>query len=277
MGTRMLVCACTCSSNLLAATYGNLTMIIKVFKDKFSLASAAAEQAAGHIRYAIAKKGSARIIAATGASQFEFLDALTAAPDVQWRSVEMFHLDEYIGLSLSHPASFRSYLFKRLINKVGITRYHLLDGESDPASVARKVGAELASSPVDVAFVGIGENGHLAFNDPPADFDTEEPYLIVELDEACRLQQLGEGWFKSLSEVPRRAISMSVRQILKTQKIICIVPDARKAPAVAACFEGEISRDAPASILRTHPRATIYLDKDSASLLTSASRLEVAS
>ena len=245
-------------------------MIIKVFKDKQSLANAAAEQAARHIRDAISTNGSARIIAATGASQFEFLDALTSAPDVDWKRVEMFHLDEYIGLPSSHPASFRGYLLKRLINKVGITRYHLLDGESDPASVARTVGAELAGSPVDVAFVGVGENGHLAFNDPPADFDTEEPYLIVELDEACRRQQLGEGWFKSLSEVPQRAISMSVRQILKAHEIICIVPDTRKAPAVATCFEGEISANAPASILRTHPRTTIYLDNDSASLLTSA-------
>ena len=245
-------------------------MIIKVFKDKLSLANAAAEQAARHIRDAISTNGSARIIAATGASQLEFLDALTAAPDVDWKQVEMFHLDEYIGLPLSHPASFRNYLFKRLINKVGIAHYHLLDGESDPASVARTVGAELAGSPVDVAFVGIGENGHLAFNDPPADFHTEEPYLIVELDEDCRWQQLGEGWFKSLPEVPQQAISMSVRQILKAHEIICIVPDARKARAVAACFEGGISANAPASILRSHPGTTIYLDNDSASLLTSA-------
>src|SRR5438270_4928079 len=210
-------------------------MSITVFKDKRSLAAAAAAQAATTIRKAISDKGAARIIAATGASQFEFLDALTAMPDIDWKRVEMFHLDEYIGLPLSHPASFRNYLFKRLINKVGIAHYHLLDGESDPASVARTVGAELAGSPVDVAFVGVGENGHLAFNDPPADFDTEEPYLIVELDEACRRQQLGEGWFKSLSEVPQRAISMSVRQILKAHEIICIVPDARKARAVATC------------------------------------------
>ncbi len=245
-------------------------MIIKVFKDKHLLANAAAEQAARHIRNAVSEKETARIIAATGASQFEFLDALTAARDIEWTRVEMFHLDEYIGLPLSHPASFRSYLLKRLINKVGITRYHLLDGESDPASVAREVGAKLASAPVDVAFVGIGENGHLAFNDPPADFDTEEPYLIVNLDEACRRQQMGEGWFANLTDVPRTALSMSVRQILKAQEIICIVPDARKALAVAACFEGEISTNAPASILRTHPRTTIYLDKDSASLLTSA-------
>ncbi len=245
-------------------------MNLKVFKDKASLADAAAAQAATSIRKAISDKGAARIIAATGASQFEFLDALTAIPDIDWKRVEMFHLDEYIGLPMSHPASFRSYLLKRLINKVGITRYHLLDGESDPRSVAREVGTRLASAPIDVAFVGIGENGHLAFNDPPADFETEDPYLVVNLDEACRRQQMGEGWFATLADVPPTALSMSVRQILKSQQIICIVPDARKARAVAACFEGEISRNAPASILRTHPRCTVYLDNDSAALLTSA-------
>jgi glucosamine-6-phosphate deaminase len=252
-------------------------MNIKVFKDKFSLARAAADQAATIIRKAISDKGTARIIAATGASQFEFLDALTAMRDIDWNRVEMFHLDEYIGIPMSHPASFRSYLLKRLINKVGITRYHLLDGESDPASVAREVGAKLASAPIDVAFVGIGENGHLAFNDPPADFETEEPYLVVHLDEACRRQQMGEGWFATLEDVPRTALSMSVQQILKAEQIICIAPDERKARAVAACFEGEITPNAPASILRTHPRCTVYLDKESASLLSSSTDIEVAS
>ena len=245
-------------------------MNITVFKDKASLAVAAAAQAATIIRGAISEKGTARIIAATGASQFEFLDALTAMPDIDWKQVEMFHLDEYIGLPLSHPASFRAYLLKRLINKVGITRFHLLDGERDPASVVREVGAKLASAPIDVAFVGIGENGHLAFNDPPANFETEDPYLVVKLDEACRRQQMGEGWFATLADVPPTALSMSVRQILKAQEIICIVPDARKARAVADCFEGEISPNAPASILRTHPRCTVYLDNDSAALLSSA-------
>lgn len=245
-------------------------MNIKVFKDKATLAADAADQAASILRKAISEKGAARIIAATGASQFEFLDALTAMPGIDWSRVEMFHLDEYIGLPMSHPASFRSYLLKRLINKVGIIRYHLLDGESDPALVAREVGAKLASAPIDVAFVGIGENGHLAFNDPPADFETEEPYLVVNLDEACRRQQMGEGWFATLADVPLSALSMSVRQILKAQEIICVVPDARKARAVAACFEGQVSPEVPASILRTHPRCTVYLDDDSAALLTSA-------
>jgi glucosamine-6-phosphate deaminase len=250
-------------------------MTIKVFKDKPSLANAAAAQAATLIQTAISEKGAARIIAATGAAQFEFLEALTAIPNIDWKRVEMFHLDEYIGLPISHPASFRNFLLTRLINKTGITRYHLLDGEADPASVVREVGNALSSAPIDVAFVGIGENGHLAFNDPPADFKTEEPYLIVELDEACRRQQLGEGWFASLSDVPKKAISMSVQQVLKAQEIIAIVPDKRKAPAVAACFEGEISPMAPASILRNHPRTTIYLNEDSASLLSSATRVAI--
>ena len=182
----------------------------------------------------------------------------------------MFHLDEYVGIPESHPASFRRFLRERLIEKTGITKFHLLDGDHDPAEVIRVVGNALRTAPVDVAFVGIGENGHLAFNDPPADFETEEPYLLVKLDEVCRRQQMGEGWFRSISEVPERAISMSVRQILKAKVIICIVPDARKANAVKACLEGEISPLAPASILRTHPNTTLYLDQQSSALLSAA-------
>jgi len=180
----------------------------------------------------------------------------------------MFHLDEYVGLPPDHPASFRKYLLERLIRKAGIERYHLLDGEKDPVEVITRVGAEITSAPIDVAFVGIGENGHLAFNDPPADFETEEPYIIVNLDEACRRQQVGEGWFASLDEVPRQAISMSIKQILKAEEIICIAPDARKAQAVEACFEGPVSPEAPASILRTHPKTTVYLDRQSAGTLS---------
>ena len=242
--------------------------MVRVFDDKKLLGEAAAEQASKAIRRAISKQGMARIIAATGMSQVDFLDALTRDDKIDWRKVEMFHLDEYVGLPLTHPASFRKYLFERLIHKVGLTNYHLLDGTGDANETVRVVGEALRAAPVDVAFVGIGENGHLAFNDPPADFQTEEPYLIVELDEACVRQQVGEGWFANISEVPRRAISMSVRQILKAKEIVCVVPDARKAAAVKLCFEGEISPMAPASILRTHSAATIYLDRASASLLT---------
>lgn len=243
-------------------------MIVKIFDDKQALAQAAAEQAASTLRKAMTARGHARIIAATGASQFEFLDALTSDRDIDWPNVEMFHLDEYIGLSADHPASFRKYLRERLIEKAGITQYHLLDGESDPLATIALVGPALNSAPIDVAFVGIGENGHLAFNDPPADFDTDAPYLIVELDEACRRQQLGEGWFANFAEVPRSAISMSIRQILKASEILVIVPDARKAQAVKNCLEGEISPLSPASILRSHANVTVYLDRDSSALLS---------
>jgi glucosamine-6-phosphate deaminase len=238
-----------------------------VFPDGKELAQAAAEEAARILKEAIARKGEARFIAATGASQFAFLAELTAHKDIVWSKTEMFHLDEYIGLPITHPASFRKYLLERLIRPTGLTNYHLLDGDADPVTVCREAGRALNVAPIDVAFVGIGENGHLAFNDPPADFETEEPYLIVALDEACRRQQLGEGWFPTLADVPTRAISMSVRQILKAERIICTVPDARKAKAVKACLTGEISPMAPASALRRHPHVTMYLDKDSAALL----------
>jgi glucosamine-6-phosphate deaminase len=214
----------------------------------------------------------ARVIAASAASQFEFLDALTNTPDLDWQSVELFHLDEYVGLPIDHPASFRKYLRERLIDKTGLRQFHFLDAEADPDAVADRVGRELNSAPIDVAFVGIGENAHLAFNDPPADFETEQPYLVVTLDEACRRQQVGEEWFASIADVPARALSMSVRQILKANEILCIVPDARKAEAVKASVEGGISPSAPASILRTHPHCTLYLDRDSAALLEPATR-----
>jgi glucosamine-6-phosphate deaminase len=222
-------------------------MNIKTYTDRLTMSRAAARQAADVLRARLASPGNARIIAATGASQFDFLDALTAAGGIDWSRVEMFHLDEYVGLAIDHPASFRKYLLERLIRKAGITRYHLLDAENNPADVAMRVGRELAAAPVDVAFVGIGENAHLAFNDPPADFEAEAPYLVVTLDEACRRQQVGEGWFPSVDAVPRQALSMSVPQILK-------------AP------------DVPASILRRHHDVTVYLDRDAAALLDPATR-----
>jgi glucosamine-6-phosphate deaminase len=243
-------------------------MLIRVFNDKHTLGHAAAEQAATAIRRALSERGEARIIAATAASQLEFLYALTKAPSIDWSKVEAFHLDEYIGLPMTHPGSFRKMLMEQLINKTGIRRYHLLPGDAaDPAAAIREASKNLASSPIDVAFLGIGENGHIAFNDPPADFNTEEPYIIVNLDEACRQQQVGEAWFADISQVPEQAISMSAKQILKAKEILAVVPDKRKAQAIKACFEGEISPMAPASILRRHPNATIYLDTNSASLL----------
>lgn len=243
-------------------------MRIEIHEDRDTMSGAAAETASRAIRAAIAAHGRARIIAATGTSQLAFLDALTAMPDIDWPRVELFHLDEYVGLPLDHPASFRKYLREQLLDKTGIRRWHFLDGEHDPLRAAADVGREIASAPIDVAFVGIGENGHLAFNDPPADFETEEPYLIVTLDEACRRQQVGEGWFASLGDVPSRAISMSVRQIMKSREIVAVVPERRKAEAVRACVEGDISPLAPASILRTHPNTTLFLDRDSAALLS---------
>jgi len=242
-------------------------LILRVFEDKKELCQAAAEEAAAAIREAIASRGSARIVAATGASQFEFLDALTTAPAIDWKNVELFHLDEYIGIPMAHPASFCKYLQERLINKTGIVRHHLLDGAGNPTEVIRRASEAVSAAPIDVTFAGICENGHLAFNDPPANFETDDPYIIVNLDEPCRRQQVGEGWFANLAAVPTQALSMSVRQILKSRAIISVVPDARKAPAVKACFEGRVSPMAPASILRTHQNATIYLDKQSSALL----------
>jgi len=255
-------------------------MLLKVFPDKVSLSRAAAEQAASAIRRAIAERGQARIVAATGASQFEFLEALTKAPGIgwtgiDWAKIEAFHLDEYIGLPATHPASFRKFLMERLVRKTGVVdfNFHWIEGDApDPAAVAREVGHQLASAPIDIAFVGIGENGHIAFNDPPADFVTEDPYIIVNLNQPCRQQQVGESWFADISQVPKRAISMSPRQILKATEIVAVVPDKRKAAAVRACLEGEISPMAPASILRTHPNATVYLDVESAVLLSPALR-----
>jgi glucosamine-6-phosphate deaminase len=242
-------------------------VIIKTYIDRQTMSRAAARQAADLLRSRLAASGRARIIAATGASQFDFLEALTAAEGIDWPRVEMFHLDEYVGLPIDHPASFRKYLLERLIHKAGIARYHLLDAESDAEAVAARVGRELTAAPIDVAFVGIGENAHLAFNDPPADFDADAPYLVVTLDEACRRQQVGEGWFPSVDAVPSQALSMSVQQILKADAIICVVPDTRKADAVKASLEGAITPNVPASILRRHRNVTVYLDRDAAALL----------
>ncbi|MGC1297404.1 MAG: glucosamine-6-phosphate deaminase [Alloacidobacterium sp.] len=242
-------------------------MNFKIFHDRRSMGKAAAEQAASAIRSAIQDHGSARIVAATAASQKEFLEELDSAPEIDWRLVEAFHLDEYIGLNITHPGSFRRMLLEQLIQKTGITKYHLLDGDGDVASVQRSTSEAIASAPIDIAFLGIGENGHLAFNDPPANFDTEEPYLVVTLDEACRRQQVGEAWFSDITEVPKQAISMSIKQILKVKELIAVVPGPQKAQAIQVCFNGEITPMAPASILRTHPNITVYLDEDSAALL----------
>jgi len=235
------------------------------------LGNAAGKAAATLIRETIKEKGSANIILATGTSQFETIRQLLEEEGIDWSKVTMFHLDEYIGLPITHPASFRKYLQERFINKVpALKAAHLINGEADPEEERKRVGKLISDYPIDVALVGIGENGHLAFNDPPADFDTKEPYLVVNLDTACRQQQMNEGWFGSLEEVPAQAISMSVHQIMLSKHIICSVPGVRKAQAVKDSLEREVSNRYPASILQTHADCVFYLDADSAAKLAHA-------
>ena len=243
-------------------------MKVKTFETKKEMGKAAAKEAAKILISAIKEKGEAVFVAATGASQFEFLKALTSISSIDWSRTTMFHLDEYIGIPENHPASFRKYLKEKLINKVHPGAVHLIKGEAeDPELECGRLNRIIGKKEIDVSFVGIGENGHLAFNDPPADFDTKRPYIVVKLDEACRRQQLTEGWFNSLKEVPHKAISMSIKQVMKSRNIICTVPDARKAQAVKDCLEGTISPEHPASILRKHKEVFLFLDKDSAKLL----------
>jgi len=241
---------------------------IRILPSSAELAHAAADRAAAALQEAIARSGRARAVVATGASQVEFLGALVRSSVVEWSRVVFFHLDEYVGLPETHPASFRHYLKTRLADRVQPGAFHFIAGDAvDPLAECRRLGALLSEAPVDVAFVGIGENGHLAFNDPPADLETSEPYLLVTLDDACRRQQVGEGWFPSLDAVPRRAISMSIRQLLRAGEIVCVVLGARKARAVQECLEGDVSPMHPASALQTHSRATVFLDPAAASLL----------
>lgn len=242
-------------------------MEIKIFDTKLELGHAAARDAGVIINQALDERDVAYVIAATGASQFEFLDAL-AQESIDWTRVVFFHLDEYVGLPESHPASFRRYLKERVVSRIHPRAFHFLNGEADDArEECRRVGELIAQQTIDVAFAGIGENGHLAFNDPPADFDIEDPYLVVNLDDACRRQQVGEGWFKSIDEVPAQAISMSIKQILKSRHILCIVPDERKAEAVKASVKLDVSPMHPAAILQQHAAVTLYLDRASSSQL----------
>jgi len=241
-------------------------MKISIHDTKEELGKAAARKGAALIRQAIDKNGKASIIVATGASQFEMLEELTR-DFVDWSRVTAFHLDEYIGLPVTHPASFRKYLKERFVDLVSPAAFHYIDGEADPEKECARLGELISQHPVDVAFIGIGENAHLAFNDPPADLQTEDPYIMVTLDRDCRQQQFGEGWFPSIDDVPETAISMSVNQIMKSGSIICAVPDKRKARAVKNALENGISPDYPASVLKSHHQAYLYLDRESTSLL----------
>lgn len=242
-------------------------MDIVIAEDKQDLGIKAALRGTGLIRKAIRDRGKANIIVATGASQFEMLSALVKE-EIEWSRVTAFHLDEYIGLPKTHPASFRRYLKERFADLVSPGAFIYVNGDIDPDQECRRLGKLIVKHPIDVAFVGIGENSHLAFNDPPADFQTEEAYLVVNLDEACRRQQMGEGWFPTVNDVPEKAISMSINQIMKSKAIVCSVPDLRKAEAVKKTVEGEISPAIPASVLQRHGAVWLYLDKDSASLLS---------
>jgi glucosamine-6-phosphate deaminase len=246
-----------------------LCMNILIHENKQALGRAAAAQGAQRIRNAINAQGAAHIVVATGVSQYDMLAHLVSLSDIRWDKVTAFHLDEYIGLPITHGASFRKYLWERFVSKLPLplAAFHYIDGEGDAQAECRRLGALISAVPIDVAFVGIGENGHLAFNDPPADFATEAPYIVVNLDEACRRQQLGEGWFPAFDDVPTQAISMSIRQIMKSRCIVASVPDARKAEAVRKCVQGDVSPHAPASILQQHNDCTLYLDPASASLL----------
>ena len=227
-----------------------------------------AKAAAADLRQAIQAKGKANLVVATGSSQFEVLGELVKQPEIDWNRVHGFHLDEYVGISSQHPASFCKYLKERFVDHVPLASFEYLHGDQDPAETILRAGQLLADSPIDLALVGIGENGHLAFNDPPADFSTDQPYILVELDEPCRQQQVGEGWFGSLADVPTHAISMSVRQMMKAAKIYCSVPDRRKAAAVRATLEDDVSPEIPASILREHGQAILVIDAAAASELS---------
>ncbi|UCE99777.1 MAG: glucosamine-6-phosphate deaminase [Planctomycetota bacterium] len=241
-----------------------------IYKTKQQMAAAAAAQAAKQIQKAIKEKDHANIVLATGTSQFEVLENLVKQESIGWSKVVMFHLDEYIGLGIEHPASFRKYLKQRFIDKVGsLKTVHFIDGDiADCQKECQRLSQIITQHPIDLTLAGIGENGHLAFNDPPADFDVEDPYIIVNLDQKCRKQQLGEGWFKTLEDVPKKAISMSIRQIMKSDLLIITLPDKRKAEAAKAALEGPVTNMCPASILQQHQNCKIFLDENAASLLS---------
>jgi glucosamine-6-phosphate deaminase len=240
---------------------------IEIHSNSAAAGRAAADRAADLINQFVAEQGACRLVFATGASQFELLAQLTAKP-LPWNKITGFHLDEYLGLAADHPASFCHYLQQRVVYKVPLQKFHFINGTAENAQrECERLDQLIQAAPIDLALIGIGENAHLAFNDPPADFETNSPFIVVQLDAACRRQQLGEGWFPTLDAVPRQAISMSIQQILAARHLVCTVPDARKAVAVAASLEGPETPHVPASILRRHGAIDLFLDQDSASLL----------
>ena len=245
-------------------------MEVRIYHDADSLGAAASRKCAQIINRAIVENGEARIILSTGASQFETLSHLVSE-DVDWSKVTMFHLDEYVGLPESHAASFRKYLKERFISKVNLKACHLVEGRKEQLEELSRL---LCEKPIDLGLIGIGENGHIAFNDPPCDFDTQDPYIIVNLNDTCKRQQVGEGWFASVSEVPAQAVSMSCRQILKCINIVSAVPHKVKAEAVRNTLSSNVvTTTVPATLLKTHGIFTLFLDEDSASLIDGCSRI----
>lgn len=241
---------------------------VKIFATKDEMGKAAAISVAKKLNAAVAEKGFANLILATGASQFQFLEHLQQQA-IDWKKITVFHLDEYKGMPVTHPASFRKYLKERILDKVQPKQVHYLNGDApDAEAEVLRYESLLKAHPIDVACIGIGENGHIAFNDPPvADFNDPKLVKVVELDEACRKQQLGEGWFPTLEDVPTHALSLTIPAIMRCKTISCVVPDERKAEAVYNTLNAEISTACPATILRTHPDCVLYLDEGSASKL----------
>ncbi len=238
-------------------------MEIRICKDSKALGKSAAKYVAQVLRDCIAEKGSARIVLSTGASQFDTIEALVEEKDIKWEYVEMFHLDEYVDLPITHVASFRKYLQERFVDKVGkLKAVHFVDGKKE--GIAR-LAEEIRKSPIDIGLIGIGENGHIAFNDPPADFDTKEAYIIVNLDDRCKKQQMGEGWFKTIDDVPKQAVSMTCYQIMQCERIVSCVPYAVKAEAVEKTVKAtQTTNIVPATLLKEHKDFILYVDKDSA-------------
>jgi glucosamine-6-phosphate deaminase len=240
-------------------------MKVKICKDSVELGEDAAFLAASILNQAIHEKNKARLLLSTGASQFDTLKAL-AVEKVNWSKVEIFHLDEYVGLSDTHPASFRKYLKDRFINVLGLKNYHLIKTEGDLEKNIQAITGEIRKEPIDLALIGIGENAHIAFNDPPADFETKEAYIVVNLNEKCKKQQVNEGWFATIADVPETAVSMTVYQIMQSKAIISCVPYKAKAEAVKFTLEREIQNLYPATILKKHNNVVLFLDEESASL-----------
>ncbi len=246
-------------------------MKIVIAEDRVAMGKYTAQQAAAYLRMCLEEKAECNLVVATGSSQFEVLDSLVQEPGIDWQRVNGYHLDEYIGLPRSHSASFCGYLASRFVDRVPMKSFFYLDGTQLPAELKADASRRIAGVSIDLMLCGIGENAHLAFNDPPANFTTQDPYLIVDLDEACRKQQVGEGWFDSLEQVPTQAISMSIHRILTASKILCSVPDRRKARAVRDAVEGEVSPLVPATALRQHADVTLVLDAAAAMKLSTAS------